>query len=360
MEYATYGMAFSNWPSYSPFIAEHNALGAAGLKTTYIVNVDPTLTPQIIHSVATQLGDAEALEAANECELGNNCGGGGSAGIGNVVAYLPTLQLFSATLGGLPVIGPSFTGTGAYLQAGNISPYINYNNLHTYFGARNPGTGGWGGADIQGNAYGSFAFQLDNANDDAPGVPIQMTETGYHMSTSQVGGQVSESVAAVYLPRTLLLSFNNGIKRTFLYEMLENQYEPGFGLIRSDMTERPAFVAIKNLLAILSDKGQVFTPGKLDYTLSGGDSTLNHALFQKRDGSFWLALWLEQPSINPDTAQPIAVASQTLSLTFNQGAHSVQVNQFDSSGAVSTAGTVMGRSTTVVVSDKLSIVKISQ
>ena len=41
--------------------------------------------------------------------------------------------------------------------------------------------------------------------------------------------------------------------------------EGAFGLLRNDVSEKPAFRAVKNLITILSDKGPDFEVGSMNY-----------------------------------------------------------------------------------------------
>jgi hypothetical protein len=111
---------------------------------------------------------------------------------------------------------------------------------------------------------------------------------------------------------------------------------------------------------LLSDQGPVFYPGKLDYTITGADSTLNHTLLQKHDGSFWLVLWSEQSSYNPATNQYIQVNPQNVTVQINGQASAKQVIQFNNAGNASTSS-VTGSSSTLsmTISDQLSLIQIT-
>src|SRR5260370_6644690 len=56
---------FFNWPSSSPFIAEHQALAAAGIGCTYSIAVAKTTTPQILQIFASKVQNAEADDDTN-------------------------------------------------------------------------------------------------------------------------------------------------------------------------------------------------------------------------------------------------------------------------------------------------------
>jgi hypothetical protein len=349
-----------NWGP--PYTTEHQQLAQAGIKTDYVIPYDTTITPQSIEQLASVTQDMELLETPNECDLAGSCGGTTiSTGLSDMVAFMPTIQAAGSALG-VPVIGPSFAAFESYALVGNIASSMNYSNLHIYFGGRNPGSMGWGSPDAEGNAYGSFPFWLDQANIVGPGLPPVITETGYmSFPGNPTPYTIPLNIEASYIPRTYLLAYMHGIGRTYQYELLEDQNSPGFGLIDGNLSERPAYFAIKNLIANLSDPGPSFTAGQLQFSLQGGDSTLNHMLFQKRDGSFWLVLWLEQSSY--DTVNQVAtpVTPQSVTLTLGSGYVAPNIGTFDGTGSLSWTSTHLASPVVpLTVSDQLTIVKILQ
>ena len=351
---------YASWSKSSPVVQAHQQLAAAGIKCDYVVQLSALPTADSIEDFAPKVQDLESLEAPNECDVAGNCGGfDGIAGILNMLLVLPTINTAAQNLG-VPVVGPSFTEPSSYPVVGNLSSEMTVNNLHVYFGGRNPGSNGWGAPDAEGNAYGSFNWWLDQAAIDGPGLPSLITETGYMAYPStDVPATVPESVEASYIPRTLLVAYNKGFQKTYLYELLDEVSSPGYGLLNTDLTPKPAFTAVKNLLSILNDTGGSFVPGSLQYTISGGDATLNHVLLEKQDGSFWLVLWLEQSSWDPITTTPIAVTPQTISIALNGSYQATTDYQFDSNGDVTPFNQSMqGNSTSLTVSDQVSVVKI--
>ncbi|CAF3710773.1 unnamed protein product, partial [Adineta steineri] len=65
---------------------------------------------------------------------------------------------------------------------------------------------------------------------------------------------------------------------------------------RNNLTEKPSFRAVKNLISILNDKGSSFAPNALTYTLTGNLTNVRQLLFQKRNGDFYLMIWNEVSS----------------------------------------------------------------
>jgi hypothetical protein len=131
------------------------------------------------------------------------------------------------------------------------------------------------------------------------------------------------------------------------------------------MSPRPAFTAVENLIATLDDTSTAFTPAPLSYAVTGADASLNQVLLEKHDGSYWLVLWLEKSSWNADTAQPIAVAPQQVTLTLNSGYTASVLHQFNTQGTVVTSNlatttnsSAKTHTMTFPVSDQISVVQI--
>jgi hypothetical protein len=134
-----------------------------------------------------------------------------------------------------------------------------------------------------------------------PGAPLMVTETGYNNLVKPGGTAVSETAASIYMPRLLLHNFSAGVRRTFLYELLDGGNEPGewehhFGLARHDGTPKPVFHAIASLIKALDEqevseeqKSSTLPPIKL--TLREGPSRARMVCLQKRDGNVVVALW---------------------------------------------------------------------
>ncbi len=349
------------WNAGNPIVQAHRQLASAGIKCDYVVPFNTTTTPVAIATLSTIVQDMESIEASNECDDAGNCGGNAQAGISNVVSFLPMLSTAAKAIN-IPLLGPSFIDSSSYAAAGDLSSDISMNNLHVYFGGRNPGSSGWGTADAEGNGYGSFSFWLDQAALNAPNAPTVITETGFlsYPSTS-TPYTLPESVQASYVPRTMLLAFNHGIRKTYIYELLDEKSSPGYGLLRNDLSPRPGFTALSNLLTILADSaGSSFSPAKLQYSITGGDAFLNHLLLQKQDGSFWLILWVEQPSWDAVHAQPIAVAPENINIELTSTNTVAGGYQFDTDGKANSFNpSVNGNSASLSVSDQVTILQIN-
>jgi hypothetical protein len=348
---------------YPQLIQEHQALQAAGIRTTYVMPYDPTITDSSIEQLANVTSDMDAIEGPNECDILGDCGGGGAIGIANTIAWLPELQLAAQDLN-VPLVAPSWVLPSSYPLAGNLDQFVNLNSLHLYFGGRNPGSTGWGDFDAEGNSFGSFAFWLDQAAIDAPGRPSEIGETGYiSFPSTTTPYTVPESVTASYVPRTMLLAFKHGYDKTFFYQLIDDPTSvQGYGLLRPDFSEKPGFIALQNLLSILSDPNPSWsssTPGSLPYQILGGDSNVNHLLLQKSDGSYWLAIWLEEPSWDPANVVSIAVIPENIGIMLGNGYATTTDYQFDATGNVTAFNQpTIGNIASLTITDQVSIVQI--
>ena len=154
-----------------------------------------------------------------------------------------------------------------------------------------------------------------------PGAPAMATETGYNNIVRPGGAGVSEAAAATYIPRLLLNNFASGVKRTFLYELLDEGVSPEegehhWGLIRYDRTPKPAYHALSAMLSALSDEqGTVFPPAKtVAAALRGAPPEARMLQFRKADGSTAAAIWRAVPCWDPTAARDIPVEVRPLTM----------------------------------------------
>jgi hypothetical protein len=346
-------------PLTPAFVSDHRQLAASGIRCTCGFAFDERLTEAAIVEAARAASDVEALEASNECDAGTNCGGGGRVGIAHVTASLPVLTNAAHQLQ-VPLVGPSFTTGEAYAATGSIAQWVTFSNVHVYFGGRNPGTEGWGAGDAQGHRYGSFDWWLDQANLNASGRPSEITETGYEAFDRPTrAGTVPMNVESSYLLRTLLLAWNHGVRRTFIYELLDEFPDSGYGLLRRDLTEKPAFTALRNLLSILNDSSRLKTAGHLLFSIDAKDPALSHTLFEKEDGSYELILWLERSSYNSDSGTVSPVPSDQVHLQLEPKFGVAHIVSFNGDGSTQKSDlSTEPSSLTIGVSDQLAVVHI--
>lgn len=293
---------------FTAYFDRVNELGQAGVKFNFVV--PPSFDLSQLATFTSKVSDGiESFEGPNEWDLN-----GGSTWANDLRTRQQAMYKLikgNSSLAKFPVIGPSVVWEHGEL--GDISAYLDYGNMHNYQGGEHPGS----------TAYHSIEHYAAKASINSGSKPIIATEMGYHNAKNATKGKYTpEAVAGKYMPRAFLEHFNRGIPRAYCYELIDSGTDlsnrnHNWGLLRNDGSLKPAFVALKNLIGLLKDPGSTFSPGSLDYTLSGSTTDVHKTLLQKRDGRFYLILWVEKSCYNPDTQALNTVPSQQVTLSLN-------------------------------------------
>ena len=235
-----------------PALAGLQALAGAGLGLDLVAG--PGADPEAVAEVAASLGAAVAAVEAPAGEA--------ATPLRRAVRGHPDLP-------GVAVLG---SGSG-----------VDYQAVRLELGGRCPGCV----ADRLGSGDGA----------------VQVTEV-------DLGTGMPDTVAARYLPRLLLANAGRAV-RTYLPG---NGGDTGPGLLDAGGSPTTAYTAVARLLALLDDRQRPFQPDRLRFRLTGATGDLRHQLFQKGDGHFWLALWVERPAWDPATGQTLAVPAQQVTV----------------------------------------------
>lgn len=199
---------------------------------------------------------------------------------------------------------PSPAPLGVKMPGGTV--FADYNNDHNYvvgncgmmvdnfaWGAAGFANfncvDGWYGEHVKTWAKGFTGY----AAGDATAAPKVTTETSWPTGGAAA---VSEAKQASILLDVYFSQFVRGWAHTFWYQLRDGEGgdNVNMGIFHSDFTPKPAAIALKNLLAILADSGARPTPGNLDFAVLTSAPTVHQQMFQKSDGSFWLAVWDER------------------------------------------------------------------
>lgn len=335
----------------------YSQLASDGIYTDLIMPYPTTAGPtaESIEALLPNYPKVEAIEDTNEYDSTGN-----GQWVSALLNFLPTVWNVGQSRG-VPVFGPSLTQTSSYSALGNVSAYISYGNYHAYWGGRNPETNGWGGPDASGNYYGSLAYDLDELAIDSPGRPVVVSESGYSVNNTPSQNIIPESVEAIYEPRLFLHCWNMGVKRTYIYELVDDAPPSTiyFGLLRYDLSARPAYTALATLNSLLADSSDSFTPQKLTYSLSGNTEGVETTLLQKQDGSFWLAIWENAAIYDVNAVEPIAVPPATVTLSVPRGLQIKGVWTFNNAGTASSV-TLSSNAVKLSVQPAVTLVKISK
>jgi hypothetical protein len=219
----------------------------------------------------------------------------------------------SASLRSLPILGPSFATPEGPHRVGDQRAWLDVGNIHPYTGGLSPDP-----------RY--VKAELARAGVTAPNKPVWATEAGFHnaMRAPSGGGNqapVSEAAGAVYMLRTFLEHFRDGIRRTYAYELLDEKPDPRgrdaeqhFGLLRHDFSRKPAYVALRNMLTVVGREGGRPALRPLGIEITGRKGGVRRLVLRKADGSYIVALWRLASVWDRDRRQPLHVAPRSLAV----------------------------------------------
>jgi hypothetical protein len=187
----------------------------------------------------------------------------------------------------LPVLAPSLRTATNERLLGNIGRFLDFGAVHAYPYGKQP--------EELADDY------LREARVTSGLKPIVVTETGMSNANGAIQRQhrlaYSERAAGIYTPRLVMEFFRLGVKRTYLYQLLNEDNVRGlmaknryFGLLHKDFSPKPAYLSMKTLLRTLADPGGRFIARPLAYSVSA-PKALRRLTFQKRDGTYYIALW---------------------------------------------------------------------
>jgi hypothetical protein len=300
-----------------PLEAGLRAARQQGIRAT-LATGDPGRDPAsaVADSVAVMGHDIAAFEGPNE--LDNS---GDPAWPATLRSFMPALEdAVRERAPGVPLIGPSFINPASRSQVPPDLPGLL--NGHPYPGGKPPES-----------VIGDAVRELERS---APKRGMVFTETGYHnaLAASSDHPPVSEDAAAVYLPRLLVTAFGAGVRRTFIYQLADEVPDPAlgdpeqqFGLLRSDLSPKPAFTAVQTVIAALRASPGERSGGEPAWNLSvRGSGEVQHLTLVRRDGSRLIALWRPVSVWDRDARRPLQPSPLSVEVSFGiRGARNVSV-----------------------------------
>ncbi len=285
---------------------------------------------------------------------------------------------------GVKVVGPSLGRSYDYgnkSPLGNLSRYVDWGNFHPYPHGGNPYNVPFRYNTIE-KYYWHGNFPSVNINNHpfafdvfAPpfkGKPMVATETGYF--TTRGAGGISEKVHGKYIPRLFLEYFRKGIPRTCSYEFVDEWNQPAnseanYGLLRNNLSPKPAYTALKNLISVLKDPtGARIIPRSLNYNLSikappnyNRTEYVHDLLLQKRDGNFYLVIWHEISNGDRSTTpvREINPPPMPTQINLSTPIRSATIYTLDDAGNMSNrAAAIKNNKISLNVTDKATIIKL--
>lgn len=202
--------------------------------------------------------------------------------------------------------------------------------------------------------------------------PFMPTECGYNVeadvnnATLLTGNRWAQ---ARNIPMLLAEYFRHGIARTYLFAI---HNADGYGLLEDDQeTKRPAYFALKNFIALLSDaqwdpavrawRREKMRPRPLFFSLGNAPDTVHTLALRKANGDYYLLIWNEVKNFDHDSKRILDPPDVPVTLSFQTrlkpGAKIFRQN--DGGGYDATDATVAGDALALGVSAAVTIVRLS-
>ena len=386
-------------------------LSKAGVKTMVVADIPNNTNGDIsvitrfkeqVKAINTQYPSIESVEGPNEVDLfwdqfkKSYNGVGYQQGPKSILAGAVAFQkdLYTVFKGDpatakIPIVAFTLGKTYGYdaipFTKGALAGYVDYGNMHPYPGG-NPfssrdsydtidwyiGHGTHPNANMDDDDHFMYAFDV-YAQAFAP-KPMQVSETGYSTNTD---GE-TETNQAKYLPRLFAEYFRHGIARTYTYEFMDEFDDPGknnreahFGIVRRDLSPKPAYYSLQSVISALSDNH--YKPQQKMGTLNVqiqvspvGSYTktqyVHHLLLQKSTRDFYLLLWHEiadsDSSVEPHRVINPPALPAIVSFSRNV-AHARLFTLADSGKMSSVPLPIAHDSVSLPVGDKLCILKLA-
>lgn len=247
------------------------------------------------------------------------------------------------------VLGPPLLNLSHYADLGNLDSVSDAGNLHFSTCDGSPRT----------RRYKDIGKAETFARAAWPTKPIWTTEADYSDDVANSRCAVDESVAGSLILRTQLEQWLIRAPRTYWYAFSDQPTDRMFGdegFVDPNGDPKPRYNAVKSVIGLLADPGPGFSTTPVRIAIESG-VPVDHALFQKRDGTTFLFVWQEVESWDHVARTRRLVSPATASVALPSSIHSATSYGFDGTyHLVSHRLTPSSGRVPLAVSDGISII----
>lgn len=232
--------------------------------------------------------------------------------------YNQTKKIFGNQM---PVLAPSIWRRigDDFRQLGRIENTADVANLHYYTGALRPTEY----SVFQASFSRTLTHAVNLARINVPRAPVQITEYSYNTAVDRGESNflVPPSIQAKYTARAIADFYFQGIERSYYFNFMDrpdrasaDDFQRGLLNDNRNLSRKPVYFAIKNMIRIMRDPGGQFSRNRFTYRLEGNLRNVRHKVFQKRDGRFYFMIWQNVDSYDRSTGREIRVSERRLTL----------------------------------------------
>lgn len=254
-----------------------------------------------------------ALEGPNEPDDSYAQGQGGS--IEAAAAFQPIIFAAARAIGVAAIansFGTIWPDPGNYGKTGDLSPWADYGNAHTYFDPHQCGANGNGFFQS-----GMLDWVQRSARRTVPGKPVAHTEFGWRADHN------SAQAIAEYVTTFVVSNHGQWGSPMSIYYGMFDDMAGQWGLFDTNGAPRAAATALRNLIQLMDDQRGSAALRPIDIKITGlppgenANAGGHAALYQKLNGEYWLALWNDQRLTTPDPPpnKPIVVPTSRCVVT---------------------------------------------
>lgn len=311
----------------------------AGLKADVLVTGylnSPNITLAVQQALIPQIaGMVETLEGPNEINnvyVGNGTHGPNDTSdqtarfAANDIAWAKALfawKQHTPALAKAKLLAPCIAGGDPkdYAALPNVSPYVDFGNVHFYAGSgRQPS--GFGG----GNFAAIYGWCQAAAT---PGKHLAVTECGQNTASKPGQGGCDAATQAKYVLNQVFDAVAMGAYRVYFYQLMDDTLdgdptgiggaESHFGLFDYRWGVKPAAQALANVKNLLADKTADFRPKVPSYRVSGvtnAGAAGSDLCISKSDGSAFIVVWSEPQLWDPKANAAVTPPANKVTVDF--------------------------------------------
>ena len=113
-------------------------------------------------------------------------------------------------------------------------------------------------------------------------------------------------------------------------------------------------------MQLLADPGPAFAAGNLDFSLSGDLKDVDHLLLEKRNGTFFPAIWIEELGWDVDRRTAIAMVAGRQIVVRTRDAVKITLHRLGKDGGMASSELRVGVERSVEIGDRVMILEISR